>query len=112
MLKVHQILKYFDSNPKENPIQKILPALFRFFSNLMLSYYAPDKSEKGIAAWLNQTDWQVRRNVLPGMQRYSGVKVMKILAEIRRTDARSKGVDNPFTSDSDLMKELFFFILH
>lgn len=112
VLKVNQILKYFDSNPKENPIQKILPALFRFFSNLMLSYYAPDKSEKGIAAWLNQTDWQVRRNVLPGMQRYSGVKVMKILAEIRRTDARSKGVDNPFTSDSDLMKELFFFILH
>ena len=37
---------------------------------------------------------------------------MDIIAQIRRTDARSKGVDNPAISSEDLMKELFFFILH
>ena len=112
VLKVNKIVNYFDKNPKANPIQKILPSLFKFFSNLMLAYYSPDKSEHGIASWLGMNDWQVRRNVIPAMQKYTGVKVMKIIAEIRRTDARSKGVGNPSISGGDLMKELFFFILH
>lgn len=112
VLRVNKIANYFDKNPKANPIQKILPSLFKFFSNLMLAYYSPDKSEKGIASWLGMADWQARRNVIPAMQKYTGVKVMKIIGEIRRTDARSKGVENPNTSGGDLMKELFFFILH
>ena len=112
ILKVNEIANYFDKNQKANPIQKTLPTLFKFFSNLMLAYYSPDKSEKGIAAWLGMADWQVRRNVMPAMQKYSGVKVMKIIGEIRRTDARSKGVGNPSISSGELMKELFFFILH
>ena len=112
IFKVNKIVNYFDKNPKANPIQKILPSLFKFYSNLMLAYYSPDKSERGIAAWLGMTDWQVRKNVLPAMQKYTGVKVMKIIGEIRRTDARSKGVGNPSISSGDLMKELFFFILH
>lgn len=42
-LRVSRIANYFDKNQKENPPQKILPALFRYFSNLMLAYYAPEK---------------------------------------------------------------------
>ena len=30
----------------------------------------------------------------------------------QRTDAKSKGLDNPNTPVGDLMKELIFFILH
>jgi DNA polymerase-3 subunit delta len=86
--------------------------LFKYFTHLMLAYYAPERTERGIAAWLGQTDWQVRRNVLPAMKNYTGVKVMKIIAEIRRTDARSKGVDNPATDSGELLRELLFFILH
>ncbi len=113
VVKVNQIAKYFDDNPKENPLELVLPSLFRFFSNIMLAYYSPDKSERGIAQWLGgMTEWQVRQNVLPGMRVYSGVKVMQILSVIRRTDARSKGLGNPFISRGDLMKELLFFILH
>lgn len=112
VLKANLITNYFDSNPKANPIQKTLPVLFRLFSNVMLAYYSPDKSEHGIATWLNQTDWQVRQNILPAMKNYSGVKVMKIIGEIRRTDARSKGVGNPSIPSGELMRELIFFILH
>lgn len=112
VLEANLIAKYFDLNPKANAIQKTLSMLFRFFSNLMLSFYAPDKSERGLAAWLGMSEWQIRRNVLPAMRNYSGTKVLRIIGEIRRTDARSKGVDNPGTSNGDLMKELLFFILH
>ncbi|MFR1988348.1 MAG: DNA polymerase III subunit delta, partial [Prevotellamassilia sp.] len=51
-------------------------------------------------------------NILPGMRTYSGVKVMNIIHAIRRTDARSKGIDNPSTPGGELLKELVYFILH
>lgn len=112
VLKVMLIAKYFDSNPSVNSLQKTLPMLFRYYSNLMLAYYAPDKTERGIAAWLGMTDWQVRRNVLPAMRSYSGVKVMQIIGAIRRTDARSKGIENVSTPPGELLRELLYFILH
>ncbi len=110
-LKVNLIQKYFDSNAKAYPIQRTLPLIFRYFSSLMLAYYAPDRTPRGIATWLGQSEWQVQKNVIPAMQYYNATKVMHIISAIRRTDARSKGVDNPFTSPADLMRELFAFIL-
>lgn len=110
--KVNRIANYFDKNPKANPIQRTLISLFRYFSNLMLAYYAPDKTKSGMASWLGMSEWQVERNVFPALRLYSGRKVMEIIGQIRRTDARSKGVDNPFVDSGNLMKELLFFILH
>ena len=110
--KVNRIVKYFDSNSKDYPLQFVLPSLFKYFSNVLLAFYSPERSERGIAGWLGMADWQVRKNVLPPMRAYSGMKVLHILEEIRRTDARSKGVDTPATSGSELMKELIFYILH
>lgn len=112
ILKANRIIKYFEDTPKENPIQKMLPSLFKFFSNLMLAYYSPQKTPSGIAAWVGVQEWQVNKNILPTMANYSGVKVMNILSEIRRTDARSKGSEGSHTSSGDLMKELIYFILH
>lgn len=113
VVKVMLIAKYFDRNPKAYNVQATLPMLFKYFSNVMLAYYSPDKSERGIASWLGMSDWAVRKNVLPTMKAYSGVKVMKIIGEIRRTDARSKGIDSiSSVSNGDLMRELFYFILH
>ena len=81
--------------------------LFSFFY-----YYSPDKSERGVAAFLGITEWQVRKNILPAMTNYSGVKVMQIIGEIRRADARLKGVEGATISSGELLKELLFFILH
>lgn len=110
--KVMQIANYFDKNPKANPSQMTLAVLFRFFSNLMMAYYSPDKTERGLSTWLGMSEWQVKKNVLPAMRQYSAMKVMHILTAIRRTDARTKGVGNPSIADGDLMRELLFFILH
>lgn len=112
VLKANRIVKYFDSNEKANPIQATLSVLFKYFSNLMLSFYAPQRTEQGLAAWLGMTEWQVRKNVLPAMRNYSAMKVMNILAEIRRTDARSKGAEGSHTPNGELLKELIYFILH
>lgn len=90
VFKANQIIKYFEENPKTNPLQMTLSVLFNFFSNLMLAYYAPDKSEQGIANQLGlKSSWQ-SKDYMVAMRKYSGVKVMQIIGEIRYCDAKSK----------------------
>ena len=112
ILKANKIIKYFEENPKTNPIQMTLSLLFSFYSNLMLAYYAPDKSEQGIANMLGlRTPWQAR-DYMAAMRKYSGVKTMQIVGEIRYADAKSKGVQNSSMTDGDILRELVFKILH
>lgn len=112
VLKANKIIKFFEENPKANPIQMTLPLLFNFFSNLMLAYYAPDKSEQGIAAMLGlKTPWQAR-DYAAAMRKYNGVKTMQIIGDIRYADAKSKGIDSASMNDGDILRELVFNILH
>ena len=112
VFKANQIIKYFEENPKTNPLQMTLSVLFNFFSNLMLAYYAPEKSEQGIAAQLGlKSPWQ-SKDYLAAMRKYSGVKVMQIIGEIRYCDAKSKGVGNSSLGDGELLRELVYKILH
>lgn len=112
VLKANKIVKYFEENPKTNPIQMTLSLLFGFYSNLMMAYYAPEKSEQGIATFLGlKSPWQARE-YMAAMRKYSGIKTMQIISEIRTTDAKSKGVENSSLSDGDLLRELVFKILH
>ena len=112
VFKANQIIKYFEENPKTNPLQMTLSVLFNFFSNLMLAYYAPEKSEQGIAAQLGLKSPWLSKDYLAAMRKYSGVKVMQIIGEIRYCDAKSKGVGNPSLEDGDLLRELVYKILH
>jgi len=112
VLRANQIIKYFDENQKTNPIQITLSLLFSFFSNLMLAYYAPEKSEQGIATMLGlRTPWQAKDYIV-AMHKYSGVKTMQIIGEIRYADAKSKGVKNSSMTNGDILRELVFNILH
>ena len=112
VFKANQIIKYFEENPKTNPLQMTLSVLLNFFSNLMLAYYAPEKSEQGIAAQLGlKSSWQ-SKDYLAAMRKYSGVKVMQIIGEIRYCDAKSKGVGNSSLGDGELLRELVYKILH
>ena len=112
VMKAYRIVKYFDSNPKNFALQLVLATLFKFFTQLMLAYYSPVKTDEGIAAWLELSLWQARRDVLPAMRNYTAMHVFNILDEIRQTDAASKGVGGLKTTDGDLLKELVFRILH
>ena len=78
----------------------------------MLAYYAPQKTEQGIAQQLQlKQSWQARE-YMEAMRRYSGVKVMQIIGDIRYCDAHSKGIDNVSTGPDELLRELVFKILH
>ncbi len=112
IFKANQIMNYFDKNPKAGSIYSFLPLLFAYFQNLMLAYYAPQKTQEGVASWLDMKSPWAAKDYMTGMRNYTGKKVLQIISKIREIDAKSKGLDNPNTPASELMKELIFFILH
>lgn len=111
--RVMKIVDFFGKNVKQFPLQTLLPQLFTYFRNIFLAYYAPDRSEGGVASWLGVNPWAAKLTYVPAMRMYSARKSMAILTAIRRADARSKGVGmSSSVAEADLLKELFFFILH
>ena len=113
VFKANQIIKYFDENPKAGSIYSFLPMLFNYFQNLMIAYYAPNnKSQEGVAEWLEMRSPWAAKDYMTGMRNYTAMKVMQIISKIREIDAKSKGLDNPNTPSGELMRELIFFIFH
>ena len=110
--KANKIINYFAQNPKKNPIQMTLALLFSFFSNVMMSYYAPDKSERGVAEFLGlRSTWGVG-DYIKAMRNYRAMHVMEVLHLIRLADAQSKGAEGAAEPDSEIMRELLYKILH
>ena len=111
VVKANTIAKYMEDNKKTFAMPMVLAALFNFYANLMMAYYAPDKSENGIAAYLDlRNSWQARE-YQTAMPHYTAWKVMYIISDIRKYDALSKGYGAKAT-DKGLLRELIYHILH
>ncbi len=103
------IAAYMEEHTKTFPVQPILALLFSYFSNLMLAYYAPQKSPSAIASYLKlRGEWQAR-DYERGIRSFSGKKTMQIIDRIREADARSKGQGGTV---EHALRDLVYFILH
>ena len=112
VFKANQIASYYESNPKMYPMQLVTATIFPYFANLMLAFYAPDKTDRGIADQLDlKSTWSVK-DYVTGMRNYTATQTMNIINTIRRYDAKSKGVDAPANTGDGLLKELLYLILH
>ncbi len=112
VLRANQIVKYYQGNLRSFALPRTLSTLFSFFSDVMIAFYSPEKTESGVAAWLGKPEWKVRQDIWPACKNYGGMKVMRILTEIRKIDAASKGVGGAKTPHEELLQDLIFFILH
>lgn len=110
--KANKIAKYMEDNPKNFPLQAVLPLLFSYYANLMLAYYVPQRTPQGVAAYLDmKSTWGVN-DYIQGMRNYSAVKVLDIISAFRRYDGMSKGVGATANVGRNLLRELVYFILH
>jgi len=109
VLKANRIIHYFESNPKSNPIQMVLPSLYAYFAKLASYISIPDK--RNAASELGMTTWALN-DYKEASSKFTAQKVERIIGYIRETDKKSKGVNNASADDGDLMKELVFKILH
>ncbi len=109
--KSNQIINYFAANPKENPIYKIIPVLYSFFSKLLIYHQLKDRSRNNVASALSINPYFVY-DYENAAKNYSFEKLSKIISYLREYDVKSKGVGNISAKDGELMKELVFKILH
>ncbi len=111
IFRANQIAAYFASNPRENPLSRVLSILYVFFSKVLIYHQLKDKSRSNAAAALSVNpfflqDYQnTARNYHPG-------QLTRIISCLREYDLKSKGVDNVSADDGELLKELVFKILH
>ncbi|MDR0941646.1 MAG: DNA polymerase III subunit delta [Bacteroidales bacterium] len=113
VLKVQRILQSYAANPKANPIQVTIAALFGYFRKLLILYFLPSKTNEAIAEALKISPNNfVIQQYINAQKRYSATKLVEIIALLRQYDMMSKGVDVGSTSQGDLMRELAFKILH
>ncbi len=112
-VKAYTILDYFDKNSKSGGVFILVPTLFNYFQNLMLAWYAPNRQQRGaVAAYLDlKNEWQAY-DYEQGLRHYPAQKVMQIIAMIRQTDEKMKGINATNNDSGDLARELLFFIFN
>ncbi|GHB82128.1 DNA polymerase III subunit delta [Persicitalea jodogahamensis] len=111
VLKANNIAHHFAANPKDNPLAPILIILFSFFTKVMLTHAATDRSDGGLASLLGVNPFFVKDYTLAA-RNYSMGKVAKIIHDLRYADAQMKGVDAGSVDDGELLKQLVFEIIH
>ncbi|MCQ2216999.1 MAG: DNA polymerase III subunit delta [Paludibacteraceae bacterium] len=111
VLKANRIVRYFEQNPKNNPLVLTITVLFNFFTNLMLYYYIPDKSPANVAKELGINIY-FAKDYQTAASKYNGWKTLQIISLLRTYDAKSKGIDSNGVPDGQLLKELVYLILH
>lgn len=111
VLKANEIVAYFKSDPKSNPLIPIVANLFSFFNKLLLVHHSKDKSDKHLASLLGVHPFFVKEYLM-AVKNYSLVKVVANIRHIKIADMKSKGIDYPSQSEGEILKELIFNLIH
>ncbi len=111
VFKANQIIRYFAANPRENPLVKVVPIIFAYFSKILTYHYLQDKSRNSVAASLSVSPYFVP-DFQQAAKNYPVHKLVRIIEILRTYDMKSKGVENASASDGELMREMIFKILH
>jgi len=107
----NQIIFYFAANLRDNPLAKIIPILFSYFSKVLTYHFLPDKSKNSVSVALAINPFFVA-DYQQAAKSFPVGKTISVISLLQEYDLKSKGVDNPSTGDGELMKELIFKILH
>lgn len=108
----NRIIRYFEQNPKDNPVFVTISVLFNYFSNLLECYWLPQKNEQSVMSALNLRSAFFAQDYMTGLRNYNVNKVMEIISLLRTFDAKSKGLDNVSASQGELLRELLYRIMH
>ncbi|HNS17903.1 MAG TPA: DNA polymerase III subunit delta [Bacteroidales bacterium] len=111
IFRANQIAMYFASNPKENPLNRVLSILYAFFSKVLIFHQLKDKSKNSAAAALSVNPYFLQ-DYQTTARNYAPAQLARIISLLREYDLKSKGVENVSTDDGELLKELVFKILH
>jgi DNA polymerase-3 subunit delta len=115
VFNANRIINYYAKNPNANSMIPIILSLFMQFSRV-LKYHVIKRNSRGIQS----KDIAVQLGISPfflrdyevASSKYPVLKVVQIIELLREYDMKSKGWNNPGTSEAELLRELIFKIMH
>jgi DNA polymerase-3 subunit delta len=111
VLKANRIIRYFESNPKANPITLSITSMYFFFSRLLNYHFLKDRSRRNVASALKIDPYFVQ-DYERAAKNYNPASIVRIISLLREFDLKSKGFGNVSARDGDLLKELVYKIMH
>ena len=111
VLQANRIANYFGSNKKEHPLIMTVPTLFSYFNKVLSIHFMKDRSKEGVAKELKVHPF-FAGDYLSAAKNYSAGKVVNVIADLRETDNKLKGIGNATMEEGELLKELVYKILH
>jgi DNA polymerase III subunit delta len=105
LYKAVRIIQYFDANPKAGPIQMILPALYSYFSKVMIIYSLPSKDANSVASAIGVTPFRAKEFIQTAVK-FSQHEIEKVLLLLYEYNLRNLGINDSGTEDADLLKEM------
>lgn len=102
-----KIVKYFKSNPKNNPTVVTTGTLFNFFAKLVIVLFLPERSDKAMMEALDlKSAWSLSE-IKIGMNFYNATQAVNAIHALREYDKHSKGIGSN-QNEYDLLAELVF----
>ncbi len=111
VLKANQIVNYFASNPKDNPIQPMIIILYNFFSKALLVSASNISSESEMAALL-KINIYFAKDYSAARKNFTFMKLQRIIHALKIADLKSKGVEVDDEKEGDILRMLIYEILH
>jgi len=106
-----KIIDYFSKNPKSNPVVVVISLVFDFFLKLFVYHSLSDKSDRSVASALKISPFFVK-DYSSASRNYSMKDISSKISILRDYDLKSKGLGVAKISNSDILKELIFKLLH
>jgi DNA polymerase-3 subunit delta len=110
-LKAYTIADNFAQNPKDNPIVVTTSLVFSFFVQLLKYHGLKDKNPNNVAKVLGVNPFFLKDYDI-ALKNYPMRKVSQIVASLRDTDVKSKGVGANALPQSDLLREMLYKIFN
>ncbi len=112
IVKANQIINYFSTNEKSNPIYVTIALLHSYFSKILKFHFLKNKTnDKIVASALGINPFFVK-DYKSAARLYNPKKLVAIINLLREYDLKSKGIGNVSSKNGDLLKELIFKTLH
>ncbi|MBW7838854.1 MAG: DNA polymerase III subunit delta [Chitinophagaceae bacterium] len=108
--KAIRIVQYIDTNPKAFSAQSILPALYGYFTKLMIISQLPDKSENTLRVHFNNNPSAITQSIA-ALKNYSFKDMEQALILLHHYNLKTIGIDTYTNAIGPLLKELVYKIM-
>lgn len=114
MGKTSRIVSNFEANPKRNPLIMVIASLSSYFTKVYMLHFLKNAPDTEVQKKLGLRSPYALKEYRVALKHYPLNKTENIIAELKRYDLMSKGVDFITTGkeDGELLKEMVWKITH